>query len=68
MKADIVTRLGLDPEKKIITYPVRAIRRKNIGEFILLAVLFEGTCQFNITQAPKNPVGIAGIYAMEEFL
>ncbi len=56
MKADIVARLGLDPEKKIITYPVRAIRRKNIGECILLAVLFREACQFTITQAPKNQV------------
>jgi glycosyltransferase involved in cell wall biosynthesis len=56
MKADILARLGLDPGKKIITYPVRAIRRKNIGECILLAVLFQETCQFTITQAPKNQV------------
>jgi glycosyltransferase involved in cell wall biosynthesis len=48
----------LDNQKKVITYPVRAIRRKNIGEFILLAVIFQDRCQFNITQAPKNPAEV----------
>ena len=67
MKADIVARLGLDPEKKIITYPIRAIRRKNIGECILLAVLFEGTCQFNITQAPRNPAELPAYMRWKNF-
>lgn len=66
-KADIVNRLGLDPGKRIITYPVRAIRRKNIGEFILLAVLFETSCQFNITQAPKNPVELPAYIRWKKF-
>jgi glycosyltransferase involved in cell wall biosynthesis len=67
MKADIVNRLGLDPEKRIITYPVRAIRRKNIGECILLAVLFDASCQFNITQAPKNPVEVPAYLRWKNF-
>ncbi len=58
IRAEIISRLGLDNQKKIITYPVRAIRRKNIGEFILLAVIFQDSCQFNITQAPKNPAEV----------
>jgi glycosyltransferase involved in cell wall biosynthesis len=67
MKADIITRLGLNPEKKIITYPIRAIRRKNIGECILLAVLFEETCQFNITQAPRNPLELPSYIRWKNF-
>lgn len=67
IKADIISRLGLDPEKKIITYPVRAIRRKNIGECALLAVLFEASCQFNITQAPKNPVELPAYFRWKIF-
>ena len=67
MRDDIVTRLGLDGKKKIITYPVRAIRRKNIGECILLAVLFEETCQFNITQAPKNPLELPAYMRWKNF-
>jgi glycosyltransferase involved in cell wall biosynthesis len=34
---------------------VRVIQRKNIGEFILLSVLFENQANFAVTQAPKNP-------------
>lgn len=48
-------QLELDPSHKIFTYPVRAIQRKNIGEFIFLAALFHDKAQFIITQAPKNP-------------
>lgn len=51
----ICQRLNLDPAKKIVSYPVRAIRRKNIGEFILLATLFEDKAHFLSTRAPQNP-------------
>lgn len=54
----LVKQLALDSEKIIITYPVRVIRRKNIGELILLAVLLKDTCQFLVTLPPKNPVEI----------
>jgi glycosyltransferase involved in cell wall biosynthesis len=63
----MVTRLGLDPEKKIITYPIRAIRRKNVGECVLLAALFEASCQFNITQAPKNPAELPAYLRWKNF-
>jgi glycosyltransferase involved in cell wall biosynthesis len=67
VKAGIVDHLGLDDNKKLVTYPVRAIRRKNIGECILLAVLFEKTCQFNITQAPKNPAELPAYLRWRNF-
>ncbi len=67
LKEEIINRLGLHPAKKIITYPVRAIRRKNIGECILLAVIFESSCQFNITQAPKNPVEVPAYQRWKDF-
>lgn len=54
-RRSIVNTLNLDPEKNIITYPVRVIQRKNIGEFILLAVLFENSAEWLVTQPPKNP-------------
>lgn len=47
--------LGFTSTRKICTYPVRAIARKNLGEFILLALLFSDKAHFTITQAPKNP-------------
>ncbi len=57
-KAEICQSLDLDPEKLLITYPVRVIQRKNIGEFILLANLFAHKANFAVTQAPQNPVEI----------
>lgn len=47
--------LNINPGKKICTYPVRLIERKNPGEFILLATLFQDMAEFVITMPPKNP-------------
>jgi glycosyltransferase involved in cell wall biosynthesis len=47
--------LGFSSSGKICTYPVRAIARKNLGEFVLLAALFSDTAHFTVTQPPKNP-------------
>ena len=52
----IVETLQLTPSQKIVTYPVRVIRRKNIGELILLSELFRESTTFLVTLAPKNPV------------
>jgi len=57
-KAAICRSLEIDAEKKLITYPVRVIERKNIGEFILLSVLFNHNTNFAVTQPPKNPAEI----------
>ncbi len=48
--------LNLKPEKKIFTYPVRVIRRKNIGEYILLCALFADRAEWIVTLPPQNPV------------
>ena len=54
----ILKKLNLKSSKKIITYPVRVIRRKNIGELILLSELFKNEATFLVTLAPQNPVEI----------
>ncbi len=54
-KQDVCQKLNINPQKKIITYPVRVIRRKNIGELVLLSVLFAREIHFAVTQPPKNP-------------
>ncbi len=51
----ICKTLNINPNKKICTYPVRLIERKNPGEFILLAALFQDTAEFVVTLPPKNP-------------
>jgi glycosyltransferase involved in cell wall biosynthesis len=55
-RAQLCRRLGLDESKRIVTYPVRVIRRKNIGEYILLATLLQNAGHWLVTQPPKNPV------------
>ena len=57
-KKEVCASLGLKEDKLLITYPVRVIQRKNIGEFILLSLLFDHVANFTVTQAPKNPVEI----------
>jgi glycosyltransferase involved in cell wall biosynthesis len=56
LKRKICRILGFNGEKKICTYPVRAIERKNPGEFILFAALFADVAEFAITQPPRNPM------------
>ena len=60
-KSGICKELALDPAKLLVTYPVRVIKRKNIGEFILLAEMFHERANFVVTQPPQNPVEI-GLY------
>ena len=57
-KDKVRKQLGIDPFLPVCLYPVRAIHRKNIGEFILLSVLFHDKASWLITQAPRNPVEI----------
>ncbi|MDX1565272.1 MAG: glycosyltransferase [Phycisphaeraceae bacterium] len=46
--------VGVDPE--LLIYPTRAIRRKNIGEFLFWSALAEEGRRFAITLAPNNPL------------
>lgn len=57
-KIEVCKQLEIDDKKLLITYPVRVIQRKNIGEFILLSVLYDHITQFVVTQPPQNPVEI----------
>ncbi len=54
-RKNIIERFRLRSDKKIFTYPVRAIRRKNIGELLLLSALFREDSEWLITLAPNNP-------------
>jgi len=57
-KNRIYETLGLDKDKKLISYPVRVIRRKNIGEYILLSHFFKEQANFVVTLPPKNPAEV----------
>jgi len=53
--ADDSTPLPYDARRRLWLYPTRAIRRKNLGEFLLWSALGEQDDLFGITQAPLNP-------------
>ena len=46
----------LDSKLPFLVYPVRGIRRKNIGEAILLTLVAESPIQVGFTLPPLNPV------------
>lgn len=43
------------PCDRLFLYPTRAIRRKNIGEYLLWSAIAETGDLFGVTLAPKNP-------------
>jgi glycosyltransferase involved in cell wall biosynthesis len=57
-KTQVCNSLSLDINKLLVTYPVRVIKRKNIGELILLSEIYKETVNFVVTQPPKNPLEI----------
>lgn len=67
LKKKICKELQIDDQKKLLVYPVRVIRRKNIGEFILLSVLFREISTWVVTQSPLNPVEIEPYLKWKEF-
>ena len=48
-------RFGVPLDRPFVLYPVRGIRRKNVGELLLWSAVIPGI-HFAITLAPKNPI------------
>ena len=46
---------GAAREGRLFVYPTRAIRRKNLGEFLLWAAVGDKGDRFAVTLAPENP-------------
>ncbi|NCA85364.1 MAG: glycosyltransferase [Clostridia bacterium] len=67
VRGEICRTMGLDGNKLLITYPVRVIRRKNIGEFILLSVLFANRANWLVTLPPKNPAEVKPYQNWKDF-
>ena len=59
-RADARVRLaqasGVPVESPFVLYPVRGIRRKNLGEALLWSALSDGNWHFGFTLPPINPV------------
>lgn len=54
-RARLQERVGIPSGDRYLLYPVRAIRRKNVGEAILYSLLAEEKSWVGITLAPLNP-------------
>jgi len=50
-----------------ILYPVRAIRRKNIGEALLLSLYFEKSQSLSITLPPNSPADLVAYQGWKRF-
>ena len=53
--------------KNFVLYPVRAIRRKNIGEAILLSLFFRNKETLAITLPPNSPIDIQSCNGWKKF-
>lgn len=54
-RAKLQEQFGVDPNQPYWLYPVRGIRRKNVGELCLLAAAGQGAVTPGITLCPTNP-------------
>lgn len=52
----LAERFGVGPDDSLLLYPVRGIRRKNLGEILLLSAAADGLATFATTLAPLNPL------------
>ena len=57
-----------DAPKHHVLYPIRAIRRKNIGEAVLLSMFFKDNTPLVITLPPNSPADIKSHDAWKEFV
>ncbi|QDU90185.1 hypothetical protein Pla175_35870 [Pirellulimonas nuda] len=55
-RARVAQRLGLKQGQRLLVYPVRGIRRKNLGEMLLHAALDGGQTMAALTLPPISPV------------
>ncbi|QDT66452.1 glycosyltransferase family protein [Calycomorphotria hydatis] len=54
-RAKLQECLGIGPDEPYLLYPIRGIRRKNLGEALLLSLLLPNEPHIGITLIPVNP-------------
>ena len=54
-RTKLATALGVPRDRPYLLYPVRGIRRKNVGEIVLWSALLGDTATPAITLRPRNP-------------
>ncbi len=57
-RAKLAERFHVPPSARFLLYPVRCIRRKNIGEALLMAAVAPAETILGLTLAPLNPVEV----------
>ena len=57
-----------ETEKSMVLYPIRAIRRKNIGEAVLLSLLLKPEQNLAITLPPNSPADIKSYRDWKNFV
>jgi len=57
-----------EPRESMTLYPVRAIRRKNIGEAILLSLFLKNDGTLSITLPPHSPADISSYHSWKAFV
>ena len=55
-RARVNDALELDGRQRLLVYPVRGIRRKNVGEMLLWSAIGQGDWICALTLSPANPV------------
>jgi glycosyltransferase involved in cell wall biosynthesis len=54
----LAEQLGVEPKQRFLLYPVRCIRRKNVGEALLYSQLAEPDTVIGLTLPPLNPAEV----------
>jgi glycosyltransferase involved in cell wall biosynthesis len=64
-RADVIAKLSLGERSPLVVYPVRGIRRKNLGEMLLVSALDRRSAVYATTLAPLNPVELQSFQAWQ---
>jgi hypothetical protein len=55
-RRELSRRFGVPVDRPLLLYPIRGIRRKNLGEALLWSALARGVWHLGVTMPPLNPV------------
>ncbi len=55
-RRQLADRFGVPPDRPLLLYPIRGIRRKNLGEALLWSALARADWHLGVTLPPLNPV------------
>ncbi len=56
VRRELARRFGVPEQRPLLLYPIRGIRRKNLGEALLWSAVADGAWHLGVTVPPLNPV------------